>query len=114
MTQALDETNQIPLTYVDTTGKRYEIHAIAGDNLMLIAKAHSVRGIDGDCGGNAACGTCLTRVDASIRVLLSPTSEDELELIDSMGASTTEHRLGCQIRVTPQLSGCTFYVGQPT
>jgi 2Fe-2S ferredoxin len=113
MTQVLDAATYLPLTYIDTTGKSYEIRAKAGDTLMLTAKAHSVHGIDGDCGGNAACGTCLTRVDESIRAFLPPSSEDEREIIDSLGVSTNEHRLGCQIRVTPDLSGCTFHVGQP-
>ena len=48
-----------------------------------------------------------------IRAFLPPPSEDERELIDSLGVSTNEDRLGCQIRVTPDLSGCTLHVGQP-
>jgi ferredoxin, 2Fe-2S len=112
MTQALGETTHVHLTYVETSGKSCEIRAEVGVTLMRVATANLVRGIDGDCGGNAACGTCLTRVDESIRTLLPPPSEDELDLIAGLGVPTSGHRLACQIPVTPQLNGCTFHVGQ--
>ena len=113
MTQALDATTHVQFTYIDTSGKSHEIRAEIGDTLMLVAKAGMVRGIDGDCGGNAACGTCLTRVDESTQAILPPSGKDELDLIDGLGVSIKEHRLACQISVTPQLNGSTFHVGQP-
>ena len=113
MTQALNAATHVQVKYVDTSGKSHEIRAEIGDTLMLVARANMVRGIDGDCGGNAACGTCLTRVDESTQALLPPPGEDELDLIDGLGVSIKEYRLACQISVTPQLNGSTFHVGQP-
>lgn len=113
MTHASNADSHVEITYVDTSGKHFEIRAEVGTTLMLVAKGNLVNGIDGDCGGNAACGTCLTRVDESTLAALPPLGKDELELIDGLGVSIASHRLACQIKVTPQLNGCTFHVGQP-
>lgn len=113
MTHASNAISHVDLTYMDTSGKQHEIRAEVGTTLMLVAKGNLVHGIDGDCGGNAACGTCLTRVDESTLAGLPPPGENELELIDGLGVSIASHRLACQIKVTPQLNRCIFHVGQP-
>jgi 2Fe-2S ferredoxin len=105
---------KIRVRYIDSAGKSYDIDAIEGDSLMTVATGHSVRGIDGDCGGNCACGTCLIRLDPATRDRLTPPSAAERELLDHLAVSHHDHRLGCQINVDKNLEGLTFVVPDVT
>jgi 2Fe-2S ferredoxin len=64
-----------------------------------------VRGIDGDCGGNAACGTCHVYVDPSWRDKLPPGDETEVAMLEATTDVQPNSRLSCQIKVTAQLDG---------
>ena len=48
----------VKIIYVEHTGARHEVNVPDGENLMEGAVQNNVPGIDGDCGGNAACATC--------------------------------------------------------
>lgn len=102
----------IRIKYVDNAGKIYDIDVNEGDTLMTVAKANWVPGIDGDCGGNCACGTCLIRLDPRSLETLEPPSVTERELLDFLGASGPDHRLGCQITLNRDLDGATVTVGE--
>lgn len=106
----LDVTGEIQIKYIDPTGKVHTIDAAEGDTLMSVATCHSVSGIDGDCGGNGACGTCMVQLDPGTLSKLNPPSASERELLDYLGASQTDHRLGCQIKLDQTLQGITVKV----
>uniref|UniRef100_UPI003529FEE4 2Fe-2S iron-sulfur cluster-binding protein n=1 Tax=Salmonella sp. M277 TaxID=3240303 RepID=UPI003529FEE4 len=65
-----------------------------------------IPGIDGDCGGAAACGTCHVFVDpvwiAKTGTPASSVEKEMLELTDNVAANS---RLSCQIKLTPELDG---------
>lgn len=102
----------IRIRYVDKTGKIYDIEANKGDTLMTVATSHLVPGIGGDCGGNCACGTCLVRLDHKSLDCLSAPGTTERELLDFLGMSESNHRLGCQIALTKDLDGMTVTVAE--
>ena len=51
------------ITYVEQNGKRHEVEMPDGVSVMQGAVSNGVPGIDGDCGGECACGTCHVYVD---------------------------------------------------
>ena len=48
----------IRVTFVAHDGTVREVAGEAGQSLMALAVATGTPGIDGDCGGAMACGTC--------------------------------------------------------
>lgn len=110
MTDTCTTLNKIRIRYIDADGKIHDLDAVEGDSLMTLATAHGVRGIDGDCGGNCACGTCLIRIDPAAGMHLPPPDDAERELLDFLSMSARENRLGCQIRINKKLEGMSFVV----
>ena len=102
----------VRIKYVDKTGKIYDIEANEGDTLMMVATSNLVPGIGGDCGGNCACGTCLIRLDPRLLSNLIAPAATERELLDFLGASERDHRLGCQITLNRDMDGATVTVGE--
>ena len=103
---------KIWIRYVDRTGKVYDIEAAEGDTLMAVATGNIVPGIDGDCGGNCACGTCLIRVEPHVLESLDPPNDAERELLDFLGVLGGNYRLGCQIELTKGLEYATISVAE--
>ena len=48
------------ITFISHDGEKYETPLEEGQSLMQIAISNLIPGIDGDCGGEAACGTCTS------------------------------------------------------
>ena len=94
--------------YVGSAGDDSTIDATLGDSVMATAVKNGVRGIIGECGGNASCATCHVWVREEFLPLVGPPNEDEEDLLD-MGVSDRREcsRLSCQIRVTEELDGLT-------
>lgn len=89
-------------------GGAIDIEAANGETLMRTARANAVPGIIGECGGEMSCGTCHVVVESSGE--LPPPSRDELDLLESLDDAEECSRLGCQIRVAPELDGAQFRV----
>lgn len=93
------------IIYVEHNGTEHEVVVPVGTSLMQGAVNHLVPGIEGDCGGLCACGTC--------HVYLTPESEarcgeaDELEqaMLEFAFDVTEASRLSCQIPVTEAMDG---------
>jgi ferredoxin, 2Fe-2S len=70
-------------------------------NLMRAAVQNGVRGIIGECGGQAMCATCHVVVRDPFVDTLPAISEDEDEMLDCTSTPRDERRsrLGCQIVV---------------
>ncbi len=45
------------IIYITSTGTEHAVDADSGSSAMQTAVQHRIPGIDGDCGGVAACGT---------------------------------------------------------
>jgi 2Fe-2S ferredoxin len=100
------------ITYVEHNGTRHVVDVPVGVNLMTGALNHLIPGIEGDCGGLCACGTC--HVYISPEAALSCGEPDELEsgMLEFAFDTDKRSRLACQIEVTPSMEGMT--VEMPT
>ena len=97
--------------FVEDSGEVHTVTASPGSTAMEAAIQNGVPGIDGDCGGNAACGTCHIRVSAEwLTVLDAEKSEHEeamLELIEGVQANS---RLACQITLEEKMNGIVLHL----
>jgi 2Fe-2S ferredoxin len=94
------------ITYITSENQSYEVDVPVGTNLMNAALDNGVPGIDGDCGGACACGTCLVQVDPAFAAKVGePASDMEQEMLSLTDAATSTSRLGCQVTMTEELDG---------
>lgn len=93
------------ITLVEFDGTDHSIDAETGKSLMLNAIDNGVPGIDADCGGACACGTCHVFLDAQ----WLPAVGESQPLEDAMLAMRPDRqessRLSCQIEVTEAMDG---------
>jgi 2Fe-2S ferredoxin len=93
------------ITYVTHDGDRKTWEVAVGMSVMRGAVANGVPGIDADCGGSCACGTCHVYVDpAWVEKLVAPAAM-ELDMLEFVGERQPNSRLSCQIDVTAALDG---------
>lgn len=93
------------VTYHHDAGNADVIDVEAGTNLMRAAVRNGVRGIVGECGGQAMCATCHVYVHDRFLDALPDMSEDEEEMLDCITAPrhAERSRLGCQVVVDEEL-----------
>jgi 2Fe-2S ferredoxin len=93
------------ITLIEHNGASHAIDAETGKSLMQNALDNGVPGIDADCGGACACGTCHCFVEADwLQASGTPDAMEEAML--GMRPDRTElSRLSCQIQVTQDLDG---------
>ncbi|WP_433868916.1 2Fe-2S iron-sulfur cluster-binding protein [Saccharopolyspora sp. CA-218241] len=75
------------------------IEAESGTTIMRAAVRSGVRGIVGECGGQAMCATCHVYVHEPFLDGLPEIGEDEEEMLECTAEPRDERRsrLGCQI-----------------
>ncbi|MTD43237.1 2Fe-2S iron-sulfur cluster binding domain-containing protein [Conexibacter sp. W3-3-2] len=95
------------ITFVEYDGTTHEIELVDGSSLMQLATSNGVPGIDGDCGGEASCGTCHVIVDEAWAARTGTRSEEESQMIEMSPECAPNSRLACQITATPDLDGLT-------
>ena len=96
----------------DVEGKVHRIGNLdEGRNLMETAKANGVAGIYGDCGGGCACATCHVYVDEQWWAKVGEPDDIEGAMLDMVAdVQRPNSRLGCQIRMRPELDGLSVTV----
>ena len=99
------------ITYVERNGTKHAIELQDGISVMQGAVDNGVPGIDGDCGGECACGTCHVYVDNAWLDKLDSISEAEASMLSFADAAQPNSRLCCQIKVSTALDG--LVVGLP-
>jgi 2Fe-2S ferredoxin len=95
----------VKIIYVEHNGARHEVNVPEGENLMEGALQNNVPGIDGDCGGNAACATCHCYIPEQWEALTGDRTEQEDAMLELADTCKPNSRLACQIRATPALQG---------
>lgn len=87
-------------------GQEQVVEAAAGLSAMEAALQNHVRGIDGDCSGAVACGTCHVYVDPAWIERAGPATEgSEREMLDLTDNAQANSRLSCQIILSDALDG---------
>ena len=94
------------VNYVEAGGTVHAVEAEEGISAMEAAVRNSVPGIDGDCGGAAACATCHVYVDPAWIARTGQAGEGmEKDMLDFAEDVHENSRLACQIKLTSDLDG---------
>ncbi len=93
------------VTFIEHDGTEHEVELEYGQPLMQIALDNMVPGIDADCGGECACGTCHVIVDPAWLGKTGQASDDEQQMLDMTPEKTASSRLACQITASEALDG---------
>ena len=92
------------IIFVEPDGNRREVDAPEGLSILEIAHKNDID-LEGACEGSLACSTCHVVVDPAWYDKLPEATEDEEDMLDLAFGLTHTSRLGCQIKVTPELDG---------
>jgi 2Fe-2S ferredoxin len=93
------------VTFIAHDGQSRAVEVPAGTTLMRAATDHRVPGIDGDCGGLCACGTCHVYVEAPWSAKTGVRTAGEDDMLNFAAELRDSSRLACQITVTDELDG---------
>jgi 2Fe-2S ferredoxin len=93
------------ITLIEYDGTRHTIEAEPGISLMQNAINNAVPGIDADCGGACACGTCHVFVADEWRQRSGEADAMEEAMLGMRPDRSAESRLSCQIEVSKDLDG---------
>jgi 2Fe-2S ferredoxin len=100
----------VKIIYVEHNGARHEVNVPEGENLMEGAVQNNVPGIDGDCGGNAACATCHCYIPSEWEAVTGERSELEDSMIELADTARPNSRLACQIKASAELDGLEVHM----
>lgn len=99
------------IRFVEANGAEHLAQVATGLNAMEAAIQNGVPGIDGDCGGNAACGTCHILIDkAWLQVLDTTKNEHEEAMLELIEDVQPNSRLACQIVLEDKLDGLVIHL----
>lgn len=93
------------ITLIEFNGESHTIDAENGKSLMQNAINHSIPGIDADCGGACACGTCHVFVPDEWLQAIGDASPLEDAMLGIRPDREDNSRLSCQIEVSDALNG---------
>ena len=93
--------------YVEQNGTVHDVEVPVGTSIMQGAVNHLIPGIDGDCGGLCACGTCHVYVPAEWAEKCGAMEELEQGMLEFAFDVDDASRLSCQIEVSEQMDGMT-------
>ncbi|WP_299850853.1 2Fe-2S iron-sulfur cluster-binding protein [uncultured Roseovarius sp.] len=95
----------LTISFIDTAKKKHEVETQVGVTLMEAAKAKAIPGIDADCGGSCACGTCAVSFSDEWKHLLDGRSKEEEDMLEFSVETPGNCRLACQITLTEAMNG---------
>jgi len=98
------------ITLVEHSGERHTIEAQTGVTLMENALNHAVPGIDADCGGACACGTCHCFVNADWQGSVGEVNPMEESMLGMRPDRADNSRLSCQIDVSDDMDGMVVHL----
>src|SRR5690606_107213 len=99
------------ITYITPDGEVRVVKNATG-TLMSAAVENQVEGIDGDCGGVCSCATCHVHIDSAWAEKTGPASEAEQGMLELEDEASETSRLGCQVKLTPELDGLVVRVAR--
>ncbi len=93
------------IIYVEHNGTEHPVSVAPGQNLMQAAVEHAIPGIEGDCGGLCACGTCHVYLPEDLAVLVDGPDELEQGMIEFAFDVNDSSRLSCQLIADDAMDG---------
>jgi ferredoxin, 2Fe-2S len=87
------------VTFTHSDGKVDVLDVEDGTSVMRAAVLHGIRGIVGECGGQAMCATCHVYVHHAHLAALPAVTAEEDEMLDCTAEPRDDarSRLGCQL-----------------
>ena len=98
------------ITFIEHDNTSHVVDFEAGASLMQIAVANAVPGIDGDCGGECACGTCHMIVAEEWSHKTGRIAAAEEQMLSMTPERAVTSRLGCQVKTTEAMDGMTVFL----
>lgn len=98
------------ITFIEHNNDQHEVEIEEGKSLMQLAMDNGIPGIDADCGGECACGTCHVIVDQQWASRLETASDEESQMLDMTPEKVDTSRLSCQVPVTEAMDGLTVHL----
>ena len=93
------------ITLIEYNGQDHIIEAETGKSLMQNALDNMVPGIDADCGGACACGTCHCFIEGTWGETTNEADPMEEAMLGMRPDRTGVSRLSCQIEVSDDMNG---------
>ena len=88
----------------DQAGEHHELEALEGWRVMEVIRDWGLN-IKAECGGAMACATCHVYVDADWLDKVGEPSDEEEDMLDTVGDVRSNSRLSCQILMSDELDG---------
>lgn len=98
------------ITFVEHDGTQHDVELVDGRSLMELATDSGVPGIDGDCGGEASCGTCHVIVDEAWIERTGTRAEEESAMVEMSSECVANSRLACQLKASAELDGLKVHL----
>ena len=98
------------ITFIAHDGAQTSVAIEAGKSLMQLAVENGVAGIDGDCGGECACGTCHVIVDGAWLAATGQPNDEEARMLEMVPEGTASSRLACQIQLSDAMDGMVVHL----
>lgn len=93
------------ITVIEFNGQDHMIEAESGKTLMENVLDNGIAGIDADCGGACACGTCHCFISEGYADKMGEASLIENSMLDMRPDKESSSRLSCQISVSDDMDG---------
>lgn len=93
------------IIFIEHDGQQHVVSLVEGKTLMQTAVDNNIPGIDGDCGGECACGTCHVMLEAQWLQLAGNAEADELQMLDMTPERSATSRLSCRVQVSDAMDG---------
>lgn len=98
------------IIFIEHDGSEHKAEIEEGKSLMQTAMDNSVPGIDADCGGSCACGTCHVIVAETWAEKSGAASDSENQMLELTPERQETSRLSCQVEVTDAMDGMVVYL----
>ena len=98
------------VNFIEPDGTEHCFDAVPGTSVMSVAFDNGLPGIEADCGGMCACGTCHVYVDKDWMGWIAASTEEEQQMLAFAEGVEERSRLSCQITLTDQLDGLRVYI----
>ena len=88
----------------DQAGETHTLEGLEGWRVMEVIRDWGLN-IKAECGGALSCATCHVYVDPNWFDVVGAPSDEEEDMLDSVGDVRTNSRLSCQILMNDALDG---------
>lgn len=98
------------ITFIEHDGTEHTVEIESDKSLMELAIENQVPGIDADCGGQCACGTCHVVVTEEWFPKTGPLQPDEQQMLEMTPEGSQTSRLACQVVITDDMAGLVVHL----